>query len=167
MASRTTLLLMPSILLVSLLSFSGCGESRQEVAISNRTLTRQIVRLHQGMRVEDVKDRIGQPKSESSHGSNVALNYGLWQLSFVNGRLTSRSMVFIPAQKGTSIVGRQRRTAIEKLHLGIGTARVEAILGPPEVVYVVYERDGHPVRIYRYDPWELTFVNGILTQRSQ
>lgn len=167
MALRYARLLSPIILLISLWSFSGCGATQQQLTVSSSTLTREILGLHQGMHVEEVKKRIGQPISESSDGSNVELSYGLWQLSFVDGRLASRSMVFIPKQKRTSIVGGERREAIERLHLGMVSGRVKAILGPPEVVYVIYEEDGPPVKVFRYEPWELTFVDGILTQRAQ
>jgi hypothetical protein len=149
------------------LTVSGCGGSGGEAVKSPEAVNRQILHLEQGVSVDEVKAQIGEPDVESTVGSNDELRYGIWQLAFTDGRLNTRSKVIAPKQSpSVSEPGALSKT-VRGLHLGAKLGNVEAILGIPEVVYVVYEGRAEPVRVLRYGSWELTFVDGALTLRAQ
>ncbi len=146
---------------------TGCGDSHQETEATSSALTRQIISLRQGVSVDFVKQRLGEPDAERSDGDSESLSYGIWQLSFVENRLETRSKVIAP--KNGQLVLQSPKVTKKVLQLKIGTKLkdVEAKLGAPETVSVIYEGQSRPIRILSYASWELTFVHGALSQRAQ
>jgi hypothetical protein len=153
----------------ALLAFtvSGCGDSGGKAVKSPEAVNREVLGLEQGASVDEVKDQLGEPGVESSVGSNDELSYGIWQLAFVDGGLKSRSKVIVPKQSPSASEPGALSKTVRGIHLGTKRGNVEAILGIPEVVYVIYEGGAEPVRVLRYGSWELTFVHGALTLRAQ
>ena len=145
----------------------GCGDSHQETEATPRALARQIVNFKQGVSVDLVKQRLGEPDAERSGGNSESLSYGIWQLSFVNNRLETRSKLIGP--KNGHLVLQSPKVTKKVLQLEIGTKlkEVETKLGAPETVAVIYEGQSRPIRILSYASWELTFVDGALSQRAQ
>jgi hypothetical protein len=134
---------------------------------TSRDLGRQILQLEQGASSDSVKVQLGEPEAETSEGDTDGLSYGLWQLTFVDDRLTTRSKVIVP-QGGHQVGGGPALSKkILGLQLGTKLGAVQATLGTPEMVYVIYEGEPQPVKILRYGAWELTFIDGRLSQRSQ
>jgi len=119
------------------------------------------------MSAEDVKGRLGEPKREEGEGNTNALSYGIWQLTFVRDHLTTRSKVIVRPNGRPIVSDRNLNKAVRHLELGSRIGAVEAKLGTPEAVYVIYEAEPQPVRILRYGSWELTFVHRMLSQRAQ
>lgn len=154
-------------LLVIAIAMGGCGESSESDPLTGRVLSEEIAQLSQGLSEQTVIDRLGEPLAEFHHGSDTELSYGAWQLSFVNDELQRRSLVFAP-QHGQRLkqTPKLERTIL-RLRLGSSIADVEAWLGIPQVVYVIYEDDPSPIKVLRYGPWQLTFVDGRLEQRAQ
>jgi len=130
-------------------------------------LDRQVIQLEQGASVDSVKEQLGEPKASTSSGATEALSYGNWQLTFEDGHLIERSKVVVPRHGSSVPQGGNMTKKILKLPLGTKRALAEATLGTPEVVYVIYEKQARPTKILRYGSWELTFVQGALTQRAQ
>jgi hypothetical protein len=156
-----------AVVVALITSLSGCGQSEQQTVARGAVLSRQILQLEQGASVDAVKNQLGEPKSETNKSVHAGLNYGIWQLTFVHDGLTTRSKVIVP-QNGRPIEGnRALGRKILRLRLGTRLEAAEEKLGTPEVVYVVYEGAPQPIKILGYFPWELTFINGKLSQRSQ
>lgn len=149
------------------LAASGCGGSGEEPAKAPEAVNRQILQLEQGVSVDEVKDQLGEPNVEGSAGSNDELSYGIWQLAFVDDGLITRSKVIVPKQNQPAREPGSLSRTVRGLHLGTKLRNVEAILGVPESVYVIYEGRVRPVRVLRYGSWELTFVDGTLANRAQ
>lgn len=150
------------------LCLAGCGSSQEEeAALSPEALSRQILHLEQGASVESVRDLLGEPDLERSEGSSEGLSYGVWELAFVDGRLSTRSKVIVRKDGPSVTEDREISRAIRRLQRGTRLRKIEAILGSPEVVYVIYEGQTQPVRVLRYGSWELTFVRGVLTLRAR
>lgn len=145
----------------------GCGDSQHQTEATPRILTRQIINLRQGASVDLVKQRLGEPDAERSEGNSESLSYGIWQLSFVDNRLETRSKVIAP--KNGHLALQSPKITKKVLHLKLGTKlnEVEAKLGAPETVSVIYEGQSRPIRILSYASWQLTFVHGALSQRAQ
>lgn len=145
----------------------GCGDSQHHTEATPEVLTRQIINLRQGASVDLVKQRLGEPDAERSEGNSESLSYGIWQLSFVDNRLKTRSKVIAP--KNGHLVLQSPRITKKVLQLKLGTKlnEVEAKLGAPEAVSVIYEGQSRPIRILSYASWQLTFVHGTLSQRAQ
>ena len=114
-----------------------------------------------------MEERLGEPEEDTSSSASEALSYGIWQLTFENGHLIKRSKVIVPRHGRSVTEGGNMTKKILRLALGTKRAIAEATLGTPEVVYVIYEKQARPTKILRYGSWELTFVRGALTQRSQ
>jgi len=146
---------------------SGCDQVEQETVVSDKSVSGKILRLEDGASIDVVRNQLGEPVAQTSQGAIDALSYGIWQLTFTNGRLTMRSKVILPRDGLPSKRSGGLNREIRRLRLGTSLGMAEARLGTPEVVYVIYEDGPQPVKILRYAPWELTFVNGKLSQRSQ
>jgi hypothetical protein len=144
----------------------GCGQVEKETK-SGASLSREIRHLTQGMSVEMVESRLGEPKAEQSTGNADALSYGIWQLTFVRNHLATRSKVIVPSKSRRAMRGHEVNKVVRQLKLGAKIGVVEAKLGDPEVVYVIYEGDPQPVKVLRYGSWQLTFVHRKLSQRAQ
>jgi hypothetical protein len=145
----------------------GCNSSRQETEAKDQVSTREILELEQGASVDSVKERLGDPLEDTSTSTSEALSYGIWQLTFVNGHLTTRSKVIVQKDGRSNIVGRNLTKTILGLPLGTDIATAKAKLGTPEVVYVIYEDRSSPTKVLRYGSWELTFIDDALTQRAR
>lgn len=145
----------------------GCGDSQEQTEATPKAMTRQIIGLRQGVSVEFVKQRLGEPDAERSDGNSESLSYGIWQLSFVGDHLETRSKFIAP--KNGHLVLQSPRVTKKVLQLDVGTKLkdVEARLGAPEAVSVIYEGQSRPIRILTYASWQLTFVHGVLSQRAQ
>jgi hypothetical protein len=145
----------------------GCGDSHHQTEATPGVLTRQIINLRQGVSVDFVKQRLGEPDAERSDGNSESLSYGIWQLSFEKNRLKTSSKLIAP--KNGHLVLQSPKVTKKVLQLEIGTKlkEVEAKLGAPEAVSVIYEGQPRPIRILSYASWELTFVHGALSQRAQ
>lgn len=148
-------------------SLGGCGESENGESPHGQSLTRRVLDLEPGASLEVARSRLGKPISEVNEGREDGLNYGRWQLTFVDGRLTRRSKVIVPRHAHSIRGSGNLERKILGLSLGMSIGEIEAVLGVPEVVYVTYERSSEPVKILRYGPWELSFSKGKLRQRSQ
>lgn len=145
----------------------GCGDSHQQTETTPRVQARQIISLGQGAPVDLVKQRLGEPDAESSDGDSESLSYGIWQLSFENGRLKTRSKVIAPKNGHLVLQSPKITKKVLRLKLGTKLNEVEAKLGAPETVSVIYEGQSRPIRILSYASWQLTFVHGLLSQRAQ
>jgi hypothetical protein len=150
-----------------IMHLAGCGQQEQETVTRGADLNRQIIELEQGALVDDVKSQLGEPRAETNKGSVDGLSYGIWQLAFVDGRLTTRSKVINLGGGSSAEGGRALDKMILRLQLGTKLKVAETRLGTPEVMYVIYEGESQPIKILRYGPWELTFVKGQLSQRAQ
>jgi hypothetical protein len=153
--------------LLLIVCLAGCGASQQETSPTGKFLGRQIIQLEQGASVDSVREQLGEPEADTRSGASEALSYGIWQLTFEHGRLLERSKVIVPRHGSSVTEGGNITKKILMLPLGTKRAVAEATLGTPEVVYVIYEQQARPTKILRYGPWELTFVQGALTQRAQ
>src|SRR4051794_32882761 len=106
------------------------------------------------MSVETVESRLGEPKAvdNSAEGVTTGLSYGLWQLTFSQGHLTTRSMVIVPPNGRSRGGVRDLDSAVRKLTLGTRLSVIRKKFGTPNSVYIIYEGDPEPVRILRYGP---------------
>lgn len=145
---------------------AGCGGSNGSTP-QGASLTRRVLALKPTSSIEDVRSRIGAPLSEASKGEEVTLNYGTWQLIFVEGRLTKRARVVVPRGAHRTANSSALNRKIMALSLGESVNQIEVMLGTPEVIYVIYEGTSAPIRVLRYSSWELTVVNGKLEQRAR
>jgi hypothetical protein len=145
----------------------GCGDSHHQTEATPGVLTRQIINLRQGVSVDLVKQRLGEPDAERSEGNSESLSYGIWQLSFVDNRLKTRSKVIAPENGHLVLQSPKITKKVLQLKLGTKLNEVEAKLGAPETVSVIYEGQSQPIRILSYASWQLTFVHGALSQRAQ
>lgn len=105
--------------------------------------------------------------SETKQGSETVLNYGAWQLSFINDRLERRYRVLVTGHVFTRDERRRLEKEIPDLSRGMSISKVRALFGKPETIYEIYEGKIKATRVLRYGPWELSFVGGKLSQRSQ
>jgi hypothetical protein len=155
-----------TFLCVTALTAAGCDDA-QHAKYHGEALTQAVRELEQGASIEAVKSQLGDAVSEAKHDSETVLNYGTWQLSFVNDHLITRSRVAIPEQAQSIHGGRRLERKVLSLAHGISIDRARSVLGVPEEIYEIYEDSSHPTEILRYGSWELSFVNGKLSQRSK
>jgi hypothetical protein len=148
------------------LSMGGCGGSQNGVS-HEHGLTRRVLSLEPGASIESARSQLGEPISDVTDGREDELNYGSWQLTFVDGRMTRRSKVIVPKHAHHIRESGSLERKILGLSLGTSIGEAKAVLGVPEVIYIIYERTPRPIRVLRYGLWELTFSNGKLRQRSQ
>lgn len=148
------------------LSVGGCGESQSGVSLG-QSLNRRVLALKPGTSIESARSQLGEPISDVTEGREDGLNYGSWQLTFVDGRLTRRSKMLVPGHAHPARESGSLEHKILDLSLGMSTGETKAVLGVPEVIYVIYERSPEPVKVWRYGLWELSFSKGKLQQRSQ
>jgi hypothetical protein len=147
---------------------AGCGGGEtQATRLVGRGLDESVLRLEQDTSIGDVIAELGPPVSEVGDEARKELNYGTWQLSFVNGRLSRRSRVRVPPGAKAIPESSHLNQRVLGLHLGIAVRRIEKRLGIPEVIYEEFERSPMPIKTLRYGSWELTFRNGRLYQRAQ
>jgi hypothetical protein len=159
--------LMLACLTMMVVCLAGCGGSQKQTAATPKYVNDHVLQLKQGVSVEFVKEQLGEPEAEWNDGNNEGLSYGIWQLAFVNGRLRTRSKVVVPKNGHVAAESQNATKKILRLQLGTKLGKVEALLGTPEVVSVIYERQSQPIRILRYGSWGLTFVHGALSLRAQ
>lgn len=95
------------------------------------------------------------------------MNYGRWQLVFVRDHLSQRSIIRVPKSTRPARPSAHRSAKVMTLKLGASIDYVQELLGAPEAIYEALEGGPGPVRVLRYSPWELTFIQGQLSQRSQ
>jgi hypothetical protein len=155
-----------SFLSVVALAAAGCGDT-QHTKYHGEALTQAVRKLEQGASIEAVTSQLGDAISEAKRDSETMLNYGMWQLSFVNDHLTTRSRVAIPEQAQPIQESRRLERKILSLARGISIGRARSMLAVPEEIYEIYEDSPRPTEILRYGSWELSFVNGKLSQRSK
>jgi hypothetical protein len=145
----------------------GCSEEERDAA-SQEPLGQAALELTNGESIAQVKDELGQPVTEFiDEDGNGALNYPRWQIGFENGRLTHRihELERRQVQRGD---GDQLRRRVIALQRGVSTiARVEALLGDPDVRELYYEgSSSSPEEVLRYGFWELRFRAGRLQMRT-
>jgi hypothetical protein len=145
---------------------SGCGNGGEVVRMSLKEVDRKVESLRWGSSVSVVRSQLGPPVSEVSQGNQLALNYGKWQLKFVDSHLEERSRVRVYRHGGHPPAGLLKKR-VPNLALGMTVREVDRSLGMPEVRYEVFSNEVTPVVIQRYGMWELTFKHSRLTQRSQ
>lgn len=144
----------------------GCSEEERD-AVSQERLAQAALDLTNGESVAQVKDELGQPVTEFiDEDGNGVLNYPRWQIGFENWRSTHRihELERRQVQRGD---GQQLRRRVIALRRGVSIARVEALLGDPDVRELYYERSASsPEEVLRYGPWELRFRAGRLQMRT-
>ena len=119
------------------------------------------------MSVDEVVDVLGEPIDRHPEGRNEGLGYGMWQIFFRHDRLDWRSRANIPHPPGTRLPESKMTPAVLSLSLGETIAAVRHKLGTPETISEVLEGRHERVISLRYAPWELTFVNDKLEERTR
>jgi hypothetical protein len=166
LARRNAGFVLSSALLLSIV-VAGCGGSSVTTAagVGSGDLNARLVRLPLGASESEALANLGKPLDRVDEGPTEVLNYGLWQLTFEGGQLSSKSTVRVPTDGGRNN-HRVDTAAVLGLHLGESSGAVWKKFGSPESLSVTWEGDDEKVTVLNYGPWQLTFVNGRLEQRS-
>lgn len=156
------------ILVVIVVTITGCGSNEEpRTSFSAVELHRHVLSLDQGSSIAEVESELGVPLARSGSDDRTELNYGRWQLVFANDHLSQRSIVRAPKATQPVRPSAHRSATVMTLKLGASIHYVEERLGPPEAIYETLEEDPEPVKVLRYSPWQLTFIQDQLSQRSQ
>jgi hypothetical protein len=155
-----------AISIVALLGSSlACGQSDSQAAES-RSLDRVVPRLPNGLSVEEVEERLGEPRDEfETEGSEVVLSYGSWQVVF-HPSLYKRTRYYRegywPADKPVGPLDRQ----VHELPLGSSRATVEHELGKSEA-WQVFNFNRWERVWYGNGRWKLTFRDKKLSGKQR
>lgn len=141
----------------------GCGGT-DETVLSPKELLGDIALLKLGVPESQVVDAVGDPISRSATGSIDEWNYGSWQLTFRDGRLIRKARVRMPPKHGPPATN---ASGIADLQAGITIGQTETDLGTPEAIYEIWEGREEQVTVLRYGAWQLTFVDGQLSQKAR
>jgi hypothetical protein len=141
----------------------GCaGASTSHARIDDGTM----IQLKENVSPSVVEDQLGIPSSESGINDERLLYYGAWRLVFVNDQLKRRVKEQRPTGEAMGDGSRLDREVLE-LHEGMSIKVVRRRLGTPHEAEAVYEGGSRPEWVYRYGPWEITFRNDVLVQRTK
>ncbi|HVS99843.1 MAG TPA: hypothetical protein VHE08_04940 [Solirubrobacterales bacterium] len=117
-----------------------------------------------GTSVQGALRELGRPSSEVVEGRNEALIYGGWHLEFEGGRLARKSIERFP--KGGARPKSKFDKVVLGLKLGEKIAEVRRKLGRPERIIETWEGHDEKVTELGYGGWRITFVNGVLEERT-
>lgn len=142
-------------ILAILASSLACSQSDSQAAES-RSLDRVVPRLPNDLSVEEVKERLGEPRDEfEAEGSEVVLSYGLWQVVF-HPSLYKRTRIYPagywPADKAVAPLDRK----VRELPLGSSRDAVERELGKTET-WQVFDFGKWERIWYGNGRWKLSF----------
>lgn len=145
----------------------GCG-GRGE---STRTIPRNVAlvnftRIGIGAPVDEVLNGLGPPISTTSEGNREELNYGPWQIVVNDGIVERKTIVRRPPPSNRR-TGKVSAKEILGLARGLALRSVQRLFGAPEARYESWEGRNERVAVLRYGEWQLTFVDGRLTQRER
>ncbi len=116
-----------------------------------------------GTSVQGVLRKLGRPSSQIDEGPKEVLIYGRWHLEFEGRRLARRSIERFP--KGGVRAKSNFDKAVLGLKLGEAIAEVRPKLGRPERIIETWEGN-EKVTEFGYGGWRITFVNGLLDERT-
>jgi hypothetical protein len=149
-------------------SIVGCGSGKSGSVASVRRSHSEVeelaARMPLGTSVQGALRELGRPSNQVVEGRNEALIYGGWHLEFEGGRLVRKSIQRIP--KGGVRPKSNFAKVVLGLTLGETIAEVRPKLGRPERILETWEGHDERVTQFGYGGWRITFVNGVLEERT-
>jgi len=148
----------------------ACGQSDSQAAdfqaADHAAPDRVMPRLPNGLSIDEVKERLGEPRAEDEvEGGEVVLTYGLWQLVF-HPSLYKRTRYYRagywPADKPIAPLDRQ----VRELSLGSSRAAVERELGKTEA-WQVFDFNKWERIWYGNGRWKLSFRDKKLSGKQK
>jgi len=151
------------ISLAALVAFAACGQDGSQAA-SVGLFDEKIPQLCNGASVEEVEDRLGDPRNRAVlEKGEVALYYGLWQLFFEPGltvRVRYYKAGYWPPGQPVGELDRE----VRKLESRISLATAEHQLGKPESWQIEVPKKTEDLW-YGPGRWKLVFSHGSLVRK--
>jgi hypothetical protein len=148
----------------------ACGQDDTQAA-DHAALDRVLPRLPNGLSIDEVEDRLGEPRarseveeSDEDEAEEVVLTYGLWQLVF-DQRLFKRTRYYStghwPADRPVAPLDRE----IHGLPLGSSRAGIERKIGRTEAWQILDFKKRERIW-YGNGRWKLSLHNGALAGKE-